>query len=243
MPKPIVGITTATRRIDTVLGLAEPNYTIGVEYLDAVRAGGGIPIALPTFDSTAAADVIARLDGLLLSGGTDIEPSRYGAAVDGALAPDPARDAWEIALADAAWEIGLPILGICRGAQLLNVSRGGTLDQDIWGKRADHAVLSRPGQTVQDHGEHLIHVVPGSMLADVYSQSTRRVNTLHHQALDRIGDGLVVTARASDGTVEAVESATGSAIAVQWHPERMAFEEEAPLFRTFVGMAAGYVTA
>ncbi len=240
MSRPVIGITTSTRSLDTITGLGERHHTIGDEYLEAVRLAGGVPVALPTFDPPAAAEVVARLDGLLLSGGNDIEPIRYGASADGSLSPDRPRDSWELTLADAAWDAALPILGICRGAQLLNVSRGGTLIQDIWGESDDHRVLARDGQAVQDEGEHEIEIGPATALFEVYGTSSRIVNTLHHQALDRIGTGLVVSARATDGTVEAVESEDGSAIGVQWHPERMDPREETVLFASFVARAARF---
>lgn len=224
--------------MDTALGLAEVHYSIAADYVNAVVESGGLPIVLPTVDPSKAAAYIAGLDGLIVSGGNDIEPARYGAEVDGSIDPDPARDHWEIALVAAARSAGVLLLGICRGIQILNVAFGGTLKQHIWDTRADHPGLHRPGQILLETASHEIDLVPGSRIASIYGRNSRVVNSWHHQALGVLGDGLEVTARAPDGTIEAVESIDGLVIGVQWHPERMDLAEERPLFEALVEQAA-----
>jgi putative glutamine amidotransferase len=210
--KPRVGVT-ATPAIHDDRLVDEINRS----YLRAVVDAGGVPLVLPVLDPCDAPAVIEGLDGLLLSGGGDIEPSRYGQLpsehVDGV---DPARDAWELALIEAALARDLPILGICRGAQLLNIAWGGSLVQHL------------PDVTEQSHRErerfadeiHAVELLADSRVAQAMSRTITRVNTLHHQAVDQVGTGLRIVGYGDDGTVEAIEAIDGSrAIGVQWHPE------------------------
>jgi putative glutamine amidotransferase len=166
---------------------------------------------LPPDDPAYAAAAVARLDGLVIAGGPDVEPVRYGAEPHPRTGP-PARerDAWELALIDAALTARVPLLGICRGMQLLNVALGGTLVQHLDG----HA------EVVGVFGNHAVKPVPGSLYAAVVPDETS-VPAYHHQAVDRLGEGLVPSAYADDGTVEALElpSGEGWVLGVQWHPE------------------------
>ncbi|WP_328441487.1 gamma-glutamyl-gamma-aminobutyrate hydrolase family protein [Streptomyces sp. NBC_00444] len=179
-------------------------------YPRLVQAAGGLAVMLPPDEPSLAAAAVARLDGLVIAGGPDVEPVRYGAERDARTGP-PARtrDAWELALIEAALEARVPLLGICRGMQLLNVALGGTLVQHLDG----HA------EVVGVFGRHSVKPVPGTLYAGVVPEETA-VPTYHHQAVDRLGAGLVVSAYAGDGTVEAVElPAGGWVLGVQWHPE------------------------
>ncbi|MGR4854537.1 gamma-glutamyl-gamma-aminobutyrate hydrolase family protein [Streptomyces violaceus] len=180
-------------------------------YPRLVRRAGGLAAMLPPDDPLHAADIVARLDGLVIAGGPDVEPVRYGAEREPRTGP-PARerDAWELALIDAALAAGVPLLGICRGMQLLNVALGGTLVQHIEG----HA------EVVGVFGGHAVKPVPGSLYGGVVPEETF-VPTYHHQAVDRLGKGLVPSAYAADGTIEALELPThpGWVLGVQWHPE------------------------
>ncbi|WP_328347883.1 gamma-glutamyl-gamma-aminobutyrate hydrolase family protein [Streptomyces violaceus] len=180
-------------------------------YPRLVRRAGGLAAMLPPDDPLHAADIVARLDGLVIAGGPDVEPVRYGAEREPRTGP-PARerDAWELALIDAALAAGVPLLGICRGMQLLNVALGGTLVQHIEG----HA------EVVGVFGGHAVKPVPGSLYGGVVPEETF-VPTYHHQAVDRLGEGLVPSAYAADGTIEALELPThpGWVLGVQWHPE------------------------
>jgi putative glutamine amidotransferase len=182
-----------------------------VGYPRLVQRAGGLAAMLPPDDPAQAAAAVARLDGLVIAGGPDVEPVRYGAEPHPRTGP-PARerDAWELALIDAALAAGVPLLGICRGMQLLNVALGGTLVQHLDG----HA------EVVGVFGSHAVKPVPGTVYAGVVPEETS-VPAYHHQAVDRLGTGLVPSAYADDGTVEALElpSGEGWVLGVQWHPE------------------------
>ncbi|MFF4589497.1 gamma-glutamyl-gamma-aminobutyrate hydrolase family protein [Streptomyces sp. NPDC001388] len=180
-------------------------------YPRLVQRAGGLAAMLPPDAPEHAAATVARLDGLVVAGGPDVEPVRYGAEPDPRTGP-PARerDAWELALIDAALAAGVPLLGICRGMQLLNVALGGTLVQHLDGHAEVAGVF----------GRHPVKPVPGTRYAAAVPEESS-VPTYHHQAVDRLGRGLVPSAYAADGTVEAVElpSARGWVLGVQWHPE------------------------
>ncbi|MEU3489387.1 gamma-glutamyl-gamma-aminobutyrate hydrolase family protein [Streptomyces massasporeus] len=181
-----------------------------VGYPRLIQRAGGLAAMLPPDDTRYAAEAVARLDGLVIAGGPDVEPVRYGAEREPRTGPPaPERDAWELALIEAALAARVPLLGICRGMQLLNVALGGTLVQHIDG----HA------EAVGVFGGHAVKPVPGSLYAGVIPEETF-VPTYHHQAVDRLGEGLVPSAYAADGTVEAVELPSADwVLGVQWHPE------------------------
>ncbi len=194
----------------------KPAVLLPLNYAERVAAAGGIPVLLPPLPDVAGA--VDRLDGLLLTGGGDIDPGRYGAE------PHPRtvrvsvpRDAAELELLGAAMAAGLPVLGVCRGMQLVNVARGGTLRQHL---PADAGHTPAPGT----FGSHPVRVAAGTRLAGILGANGSGVDvpTAHHQAIDRLGDGLVAAAWAEDGVIEAVEpGAAGDRflLAVQWHPE------------------------
>ncbi|MGW1914377.1 gamma-glutamyl-gamma-aminobutyrate hydrolase family protein [Streptomyces sp. NPDC002076] len=209
--RPLIGIST----------YLESGARWGVWELDAallpagyprlVQRAGGLAAMLPPDTPEGAAETVARLDGLVIAGGPDVDPARYGAEREPRTGPPaPARDAWELALIEAALNAGTPVLGICRGMQLLNVALGGTLVQHLEG----HA------EVVGVFGGHPVKPVPGTLYAGIAPEETT-VPTYHHQAVDRLGAGLVPSAYAADGTVEAVElpADRGWALGVQWHPE------------------------
>ena len=188
-------------------------------YGDKVAQAGGLPVILPPVPGNAA--ILPRLDGLILSGGGDIDPACYGAARDGETGPANAgRGRAELDLCTAALASGLPLLGICRGLQVINVSLGGTLHQHLPG------LVGHNGHSPEDagYGSHKVSIAADSRLAEVLGTADRAVPTHHHQAIDKLGAGLAATSWTSDGIIEAVEFTTADPhssfmLAVQWHPE------------------------
>ncbi|BDH04696.1 gamma-glutamyl-gamma-aminobutyrate hydrolase family protein [Streptomyces seoulensis] len=197
-------------------------------YPRLVSRSGGLPALLPPDDPAVAPEVVARLDGVVVAGGPDVDPARYGAERSPRCGPPaPERDAWELALIEAALAARVPLLGICRGMQLLNVALGGTLVQHLDG----HA------ETVGVYGAHPVRPVPGTLYAEIEPDDTS-VPTYHHQAVDRLAPGLIPSAHAADGTIEALElpPAEGWALGVQWHPE-MGTDER--VMRALIAAASG----
>ena len=231
---PLIGITgeqkPATSLVD-VHGMLH-GRDIDVFYGDygrAVIAAGGLPVWIPV-DAPDA--LLARLDGVLFSGGDDIDPAAYGQLPHPALgSPSTTRDTHERSLLDTALDADLPILGICRGVQVLNVHLGGTLHQHI----PDHT----DGTLPIDQAFHRVAFSEGSIGRSVYGAEAA-VNSLHHQGIDRLADGLVATGITvdgpDDGLVEAVEIAGKPVLAVQWHPEMTGRPD--PVFRWFVDAAS-----
>lgn len=209
--RPLIGVSTYLES-GTRWGVWEMEAALlPAGYPRLVQRAGGLAAMLPPDEPERAAATVARLDGLVIAGGPDVEPVRYGADPDPRTGPPArARDAWELALIEAALAARVPLLGICRGMQLLNVAVGGTLVQHVDG----HA------DVVGVFGRHSVKPVPGTLYAGVVPEETA-VPTFHHQAVDRLGADLVVSAYAEDGTVEAVElpAASGWVLGVQWHPE------------------------
>ena len=226
---PVVGLTTY--RQPAAWGVWHTRADLlPTEYAVAVEAAGGVPLLLPPVTAPgAAARVVARIDALVISGGADVDPARYGAAPHRRTAGwQPERDAWELALLSAADEAALPVLGICRGMQLMAVHAGGSLDQhtpDLVG----HETHSPGGDA---YGAVEVRTEPGSRLASLVGPHVE-VSCHHHQSVAS-HPGFTAVARAADGTVEAME-APGEryCLAVQWHPET----------RVEVGLMAGLVAA
>lgn len=212
----------------------------GVGVQRPVFAAGGLPLTLPQLPS-AIEPLLDSIDALVLAPGRDIHPSRYGQEPHQLLAAtEPRRDEFELALIPAALARELPILGMCRGIQTLNVALGGTLAQDVSLISASHA--SDPGWVrwkgveaaslddapMPEHPRHEITIEPGSLLSDLVGATRVDVDSFHHQAIDRLGSGLVVTARGDDGVIEAVELPGKPVLAVQWE-----LQEEARVDRRF----------
>jgi putative glutamine amidotransferase len=197
-------------------------------------------VVLPPLAVEDVPALMARLDGVLLSGGPDLAPAAYRAKPHPQLGPtEPSLDAFEYAVVREALGRELPILGICRGAQALNVARGGTLHQHVPDVVGD-GILHRQTDDAR-LPTHLVEVVPGTRLAGVLGATRLAVNSFHHQAVDRLGAGLRVCARAHDGTVEAIEDpARPFHVAVQWHAETLAGEPaQRALFKELVAVAGG----
>ncbi len=235
--EPLIGVTGKRRRASDLRGTAE-----SLEHLDgdwyfadnarAVLEAGGLPVQLPL--DADPAKYVDRLDGVLFTGGADIDPARYGAeAAPETEWSEAERDEFELALADAAIATGLPTLGICRGLQLLNVACGGTLNQHV----PEH---SRYDVNVEGPA-HAVDLAPGSILGEMYGGSLK-VNSLHHQTVAALGRDLVVTATSGD-SVEGFEHATLPLLAVQWHPEWLDTRPTDPLFAWLVDTARRRMTA
>jgi putative glutamine amidotransferase len=214
---PIIGITTYSRN---ELG----NFYLPSAYLDAVRAAGGVPVLLTPGESDLPS-LLGLLNGIVFSGGGDIEPEQYGGQHHHTVyAIDPERDEFDLALASLALQGSLPILGICRGMQVLNVAAGGNLVVHV-GDRYGSQILHRTEQP-RHPVEHVVQVEPASRLATILDQTEMPIVSWHHQAVDRLAAGWQVVASAADGVVEAMEHQHHPwAIALQWHPELSA---EAP---------------
>jgi len=200
-------------------------------YVEAVEAAGGDAVILRPGSPASPEETLDGLDGIVLTGGRDIDPREYGQApIDGVgVDVDPVRDALELPLARTVVARNLPVLGICRGIQVLNVALGGTLLQDIGliglPRDSHDQKKSRPELSL-DAAVHVVALTPGSRLGEIVGADRLGVNSSHHQAIDRVAPGLVVTARSIEpetpGLVEAVEAPTARfVVGVQWHPERM----------------------
>jgi putative glutamine amidotransferase len=229
---PLIGVTTYLEQAQTGVWDVPASF-LPKAYLDAVTDAGGIAVLLPPQPVTReiARSVVASLDGLIVAGGADVDPARYGQDPHPRTgAPRSDRDAWEDALLAEAIAIELPFLGICRGAQVLNVALGGTLHQHL----PDVVGSERYQPSPAVFGEGDVAVEPGSRLAAVLGPETDTlpVHFYHHQALDQVADGLTVTARSEDGVIEAVElDSVPFGIGVQWHPEENAADR-----RLFAGL-------
>jgi putative glutamine amidotransferase len=233
---PLIGITTSV----TVDKTPERAY-VNLTYIRAVQAAGGIPILLtPHLAAEIVAALWQRLDGLLLTGGGDIDPATFSPLrhpkVDDV---SPARDELELGLTRRAVDDGVPLFAICRGIQVLNVALGGTLVQDLPGERPGPIVHSQ--SEPRDQPTHAVKVMgEGTRLGRVLGALEIAVNSMHHQAIDRLGDGLREVAWAPDGVIEGVElSGERFVVGVQWHPEELVGHDRAArsLFAALVDAA------
>jgi putative glutamine amidotransferase len=218
------------------VGNWEGAYALPAPYVDALRAAGARTALIPPAQPVGPEEVLAPFDGLLLAGGGDIEPARYGAGDHPAqYGTDPDRDGLELELARAAVRLGIPTLGICRGVQLLNVAFGGTLVQHL--PDVDGLVEHRNEAKQAMHG---LEVERGSRLAGALGQLQADGLSHHHQGLDRIGEGFRPVAWAPDGLVEGLERDQGWTVGVLWHPESTAAADpvQQRLLRSFVGVAS-----
>ncbi|HET7417047.1 MAG TPA: gamma-glutamyl-gamma-aminobutyrate hydrolase family protein [Solirubrobacterales bacterium] len=245
--RPLIGVTTSeVRAAERVHQIPEGEprvreMALGLTYMRAVEAAGGLPLVIPPMDEEAIEPLLDRLDGICLSGGPDLDPQHYGAEPHSELGPtEPDLDRFELAVARSADARGMPILAICRGTQALNVVRGGVLHQHLPELSAD---IPHRQQTPGTEPSHPVRITRGSRLAAALGYERELdvadeldVNSFHHQAIDRLGEGLEVTARAPDGTIEAVEDPQREfVIGVQWHAETLVHRPyEATLFRRFV---------
>src|SRR4051794_2796467 len=239
--RPLIGVTTSEVRVaESVTGTpqGEPprrEMALGLTYLKAIEAAGGLPVVIPPLDLEAVAPMLDRLTGVCLSGGPDLDPESYKGRRHPELGPtEPELDRFEIAFACEALSRDLPVLAICRGAQALNVAAGGTLEQHL-PERPGGAVDHRQSAPA-DEPTHQVRVEPGSLLARTLGRGDCEVNSFHHQAARRVGWGLRAVAWSPDGVVEGLEAATGNfVLGVQWHAECLTdLPEQAALFGALV---------
>ncbi|WP_405855747.1 gamma-glutamyl-gamma-aminobutyrate hydrolase family protein [Streptomyces sp. NBC_01515] len=245
--RPLVGITGRRLSASLVHGMdkrfAGRHFdSFFSDYARGVAEAGGIPVHLP-FEA-GSAEAVERLDGLIITGGQDVHPGRWGgdeSAVPAdadprcaTMAHDVERDAYEAALIGAAIDRGVPVLGVCRGHQLLNVALGGRLVPDLPLSAVEH--YSPNAALTDGEPDHVVTFTPGSLAASVYGGSAR-VNSWHHQAVDALGSGLVVSGRASDGVVESIELPGLPLLGIQWHPEWQ--ETTDPAFGWLTAAASG----
>lgn len=241
LPLPLVGITCSRKWDDAACDDGRSFDYAKREYYRQIEAHGGIPILLPNVDrEETLVSFLSRLDGLLLTGGDDIDPSWYNEENRFAKSViDPKRDRVEILLARQACEHGLPVLGICRGIQLMNVAFGGSLHQDV---------SLRPGTGSHQVDEpyvylqHPVNIARDTRMFHLAGTEMAQVNSRHHQILDRIAPGFTASATAADGVVEAIENLDGGRylLGVQWHPEMAPSDPlSIAVFRDFLSAAAG----
>ena len=245
MPRPLIAVSSRPRKPGEVsqwpvTGAAVMQMT----YLEALwRAGGDEAILAPrTITDEQAGDLMSRFDGLILVGGGDMDPQRFGQAPDPEVyGVEADSDALELQLVTAALRSGTPVLAICRGLQVLNVALGGTLHQHI----TDTPGTANHGDPRHGHSEHPVEVEPGSLLAKAIGGASRidACWSYHHQAIDTLGEGLVVTARSANDMMEAVELSDAAnrawTVGIQWHPERTAHADphQQALFDALVAAA------
>ncbi len=240
--RPLIGIPAATKRDPEYV--ATPTYRFNGLYPTALAACGADPIVIPLdLPAESLLSIYARLDGLCLAGGVDVDPGHYGEQPHPKLGEvDQARDDAELTLTRWALRDDLPILGICRGIQLLNVAAGGSLYQDIAAQvngalRHSYQLAESPWE----RSTHAVQLAPGSKAHTIFGVTLLCTNSFHHQAVKEPGAGLVVTARTEDGIVEAMEDANRRfVVGVQWHPEGMFRSDpvERRLFTAFVKSAS-----
>jgi putative glutamine amidotransferase len=237
--RPVIGLTTYLQQAQSGVWDVLATFLPAI-YMEGVNLAGGTVVLLPPQPDEAADRVLDGLDGVITTGGRDMDPASYGQqrhpATDEPVQANRHRDAWEAALIRGAIRGGMPVLGICRGAQVMNVALGGTLHQhlpDVLGHtrhQQGNAVFSTSG----------VRTVTGTRLAALIGE-TSDVQCYHHQSIDRLGEGLIVSAQDSDGVIEAVEiPGENFVLAVQWHPEERL--DDVRLFAGVVQAAAKYAT-
>jgi putative glutamine amidotransferase len=247
--RPAIGVPTQTlQAIDGIPEGLPHSWVMNHRYLTALAEAGAAPSLIPLLEDQPAAlrALYDRLDGVFIAGGVDVDPCGYGEAVHPLLGrTDPSRDRVELQFTRWALADGKPLLGVCRGLHVLNVASGGTLFQDCADQipgAIKHDYFPTEGWA-RDHLAHEVTLQPGSRLAEIFGDPAIRVNSMHHQAVQRLGAGLVSTAHASDGVVEAVERPDHPfMVGVQWHAEMLVDRAEGDrrLFTSFIAAAADW---
>jgi len=247
--RPSIGIPTQTLQvIDGIPAGLPDSWVMNQRYYRAVASVGGVPWMIPllTDDEDALRCMFEQLDGVFIAGGIDIDPASYGAerhVLTGRA--DRARDRVEMLMTRWALDEGKPVFGVCRGAQVINVVCGGTLYQDIaeeLPEAAKHDFFPTEGYA-RDYLAHTVHIERGTRLRSAFGATDALVNSMHHQAVRTLGDGLVVTAHAPDGIVEALEgSGDAFVVGLQWHPEMLVDQDPAThrMFSEFIAACVEY---
>jgi len=236
---PLIAVTSSEMRVSTLRATPEADpprdeMVLGLRYLQSLAGVGCLPVVVPPLEADRIDAFLDRVDGVCLSGGPDLVPAAYGAQPHPRLGPtEPDLDRFELDLARAADRRGMPVLAICRGAQLLNIVRGGTLHQhlpDLVGSAIEHRQLADGAQPT-----HEVTLTTAGTLTRALGAGTLRVNSFHHQAVDRLGAGLRVVGRAPDDVIEAFEDpGERFVVGVQWHAEAIVWRpEQTALFRAF----------
>ncbi|MGI9584351.1 MAG: gamma-glutamyl-gamma-aminobutyrate hydrolase family protein [Acidimicrobiia bacterium] len=241
--RPVIGITGRPQDVPAA-GTTMRAYLTTHTYSDSVRRGGGLPVLLIPVAENEIDDVLDRVDGVMFTGGGDIHPAQYGAEMDESVSMvDVERDEFELALVHRLLERKMPTMAICRGLQVVNVGFGGSLVQDLPSHRGAHGhdIVGEGAYT--PHSEALID--PNCRISTIIGDGLHSINSIHHQAIEDLGDGLKVVGAAPDGTIEAIEHEDSDwpLIAVQWHPEFLGVRdhgESHDLFEAFIEAAAKY---
>src|SRR5215210_1919934 len=248
--RPVIGIPTQT--LQTLGGIPAdfpPSWVMSQRYILTLTAAGAIPWMIPLVgnDEETLRGIYEQLDGVFLPGGADIDPDSYGENRHPLCdRTDPPRDAVELMLARWAMEDRKPLLGVCRGVQLINLAAGGTLYQDLKEQFAGsikHDYFPFGGQFARDYLSHDVRIEERSRLGEILGVQALKVNSMHHQGIKELGAGLVASAFAPDGLIEAAETAGDSfVIGVQWHPEALAEKDERMrrLFSAFIEAAGDF---
>lgn len=234
---PVIAITSYRDRVEN------PHAIVNLTYTNAVIRAGGIPLVLPVGVPTDRyKELLSKVDGVILTGGGDINPLIYGKQVDRTVdGIDQMRDDTDVALAKLILKLKMPLLGICRGFQIINVVHGGTLYTDLPSQRPDGLFHPCYVDLPRDLTPHTVDIAAGTRLAGILGAGPVAVNSLHHQGIDKVGKGLKVVGVASDGLVEAVEiESLPFGIGVQWHPEALPEREDMQrIFKALIKAAGG----
>lgn len=221
--KPLVGITTWKRRLNTFYG-SDTLMTLSTSYTDSVLSAELTPLLIPAaLEPEEAPRFVDMVDGLLISGGGDVHPHTYGHEPTVSKEIDEDVDEFEIALIESAKAANKPVLAICRGLQILNVALGGTLLQEVTSEGGVHELITEDSDPEEMNAwRHVVRFEPDSIIAELYGSMEAKVNTLHHQGIDVFADDLIVEGRSDDGLIEAARyDGDWWALGVQWHPEKM----------------------